>query len=197
MKSFDSQSLHPKAGLGCSNARLYLYTPHRPPLGEYTKLTSFRPAQLGECSHIIRETGNHWRKIFSIFAKFTQALYYPGLTWQAVRDHYLFTESSAVAIVWQNGKANRSSHLVNNGYPEPVQKTVHLIGGQAFAESFDRKWAAPVTIGEQQKIIVSEEEEGLVVLSPYLDYRQFTNAMIADLLPVLQSRLATEPVAPD
>ncbi len=171
------------AGLGCAKASLLLYTPHRPPLTRYQQLQGYQPAMPGECDQIIRETGNHWRKIFSIFAKLAQHLFYPNETWQAVRDTHLLTAGSHTGLVFQN-------RLVS-----PLQNattTLHIIGGQAFAESFEQTWRKPQRVAGNCKLQGSYEEEGAVYRTPYLDYRQFTNAMIADLLPELRAQIGEE-----
>ena len=55
-------------GLGNDNANIIFYIRNRPPLKTYQNLNSVKPLIPGEVSHICQETGNHWRKVFNIYA---------------------------------------------------------------------------------------------------------------------------------
>lgn len=158
-------------GLGDKQATLCLYTPHRPPLPRYRDLAGFSPAPPGETRAVIAETGNHWRKIFSIFAKLHTALSRPTENgngeakeqrWQTVRDEQLFTAGSGTALLFEN-------RLL------PVKDAVHIIGGKDWAARFDLP--PTVAIDPEGRL----QHTGNCYLTPYLDYRQFPNALI-DLL---------------
>ncbi|ABC28346.1 conserved hypothetical protein [Hahella chejuensis KCTC 2396] len=156
-------------GIGDSRPLLILYTPHRPPMPQYEQMEGYRCGIPGETEVIIKETGNHWRKIFSIFAKITQGVLFPEEDWRAVRDRRLFTEGGATALLFQQ-------HLLET--PTDHQPPLHFIGGQQFAEGFSTLSQTPQALEEDGRIL----RAGNVYLTPYLDYRQFPNALIATLL---------------
>jgi len=56
-------------GLGNKNAVIHVYIQNIPPLEEYQKLANCRPMQQNEINAIVQSTGNHWRKIFNVYAK--------------------------------------------------------------------------------------------------------------------------------
>ena len=56
-------------GLGNANATLSVYIENTPPIEQYQTLSICRPMQSNEIASIARETGNHWRKIFNVYAK--------------------------------------------------------------------------------------------------------------------------------
>ena len=64
-----NKTLLPLAGLGIMNADLKVYINNRPPVEQYQQLTTVMALQKGEVLEIGRLTGNHWRKIFNVFAK--------------------------------------------------------------------------------------------------------------------------------
>ena len=61
-------------GLGVQEAALQVYIANRPPLPEYEMLSKLQPMQPGDIARIAAETGNHWRKIFNVYAKLVFAL---------------------------------------------------------------------------------------------------------------------------
>ncbi|WLQ11776.1 hypothetical protein O5O45_18780 [Hahella aquimaris] len=169
-------------GIGDSRPLLILYTPHRPPMPQYEQMEGYRGGIPGETEVIIKETGNHWRKIFSIFAKIAQGLLFPEEDWRVVRDRRLFTEGGATALLFQQ----RLLDLQTENRP-----ALHIIGGQQFSEGFSTLPQTPQALQEESRIL----RAGNVYLTPYLDYRQFPNALIATLLADIerQGLWATKP----
>lgn len=152
----------PPIGLGCHQPVLCLYTPHRPPLPRYQRQRSYRVARPGETARIIAETGNHWRKILSIFAKIYCQLFSPPEPWQKVRDQHLLTGGSRTALLWQ-------TQLL------PAEGAIHIIGGRDFAAGFE---LPPSTARAVDGMSGKITAYGHCYLTPYLDYRQFPNALI-------------------
>lgn len=153
--------MSPIIGLGCQQPLLCLYTPHRPPLPNYQRQRGYRAANQGETAQIIAETGNHWRKILSIFAKIYCQLFCPSERWQEVRDRRLLTRGSRTALLWQ-------SQLL------PAEGAIHVVGGMDFAASFELPTLLGQPVDDEGRITAF----GHCYLTPYLDYRQFPNALI-------------------
>lgn len=156
--------------MGCAEPLLCLYTPHRPPLEQCKNLNGYRPAYPGETAQIIAETGNHWRKIFTIFAKIYTELICPDKRWQEVRDQRLFTENSHSALLFQDSIL-------------PIEQGIHIIGGKDFAAGFTLPTQQGQCIDDAGKVLAY----GNCYLTPYLDYRQFPNALIDQLVAHLQN----------
>ncbi len=75
-------------GLGDEKAHVRVYIANRPPLSDYLELAECRPMVIGEIARIAQETGNHWRKIFNVYAKLMAEYRSEAMTstWQAWRD---------------------------------------------------------------------------------------------------------------
>lgn len=67
-KKFEIQSS--KVGFGSKNAAVKIYIANRPPIDDYPYLRELRGLAAGEISHIVKNTSNHWRKAFNVYAKF-------------------------------------------------------------------------------------------------------------------------------
>lgn len=164
-------------GLGGPDPRLCLYTPQCPPLPEYQHLSGYRAAAAGEIPALIAASGNHWRKIFSIFAKLYGALYLPDKRWQEVRDRHLFSAQS------------RSAWLPHSQLL-PGPQRLHIIGGKDFGSAFGPAHSSRTKLDPEGRLEVS----GNCIFTPYLDYRQFPNALIDTLVEHLRDN-TTDPSA--
>lgn len=170
-----------RVGLGSDTARLNVYIANRPPLERYKNLGSCIPLGLGEIAHIAKETGNHWRKIFNVYAKLVyglderiQSLPKPKRSalnlsfgslqyerWQSYRDAALLQFGSDTALWF-------SPHLDLNR--ESSQgKNIHLIMGRQYAASLDLP-----RMDVYDRDFAVNWEQGLIV-TPYFDYRQLSN----------------------
>ncbi|BDQ66548.1 hypothetical protein ACE02Y_10335 [Shewanella xiamenensis] len=130
-------------------------------------------------AELIALNGNHWRKIFTIMAKICA----PSEDWRDYRDNLLLKQQQMLLI-----GANALSPHAN----------IHIVCGQAaatalgiVAESHIATDALQIT--EQQLMQDSQAKLqdvtammqsqsrhlSCVLLTPYLDYRQYSNALIA------------------
>ncbi|BFM16186.1 hypothetical protein R50073_23690 [Maricurvus nonylphenolicus] len=163
-------------GLGDSNFRLAIYIENRPPLDEYQNLMSLRPMQSGEISHIAQSTGNHWRKIFNVYAKLIDQLWPSAYnSWQDYRDHKLLQAGSQLALLFSKPDIS-------------VAGRIHVIAGKGYAAKLGydiEKLSQPVVEGGKDFGV--SVDQSLIVI-PYLDYRQLSNAKI-DLLVELIGQL--------
>lgn len=119
-----------------------------------------RPPQLPSTLSVpalIDLNGNHWRKILTILAK----LCAPGDDWRAYRDRGLLQRREAICF---------EPRL----RPRPAR---HLVAGKA---NWSRLGLAPAgfeALDAQQRLW----RRGELYLTPYFDYRQFPNALVARL----------------
>lgn len=152
-----------------TDKKLILYTATRPPMARFADCESLSLAS-GEVCEIIAECGNHWRKIFSIFAKLSFALVeHDCKTWQEYRDLVLLTEQGSELIVFEH-------HLV-----EAPADAIHFISGQKHFAEFDLNDFSP--LDDDAKVL----ENGQILQTPYFDYRQLNNALIEQLVAYCQS----------
>lgn len=163
-------------GLGDKDFVLAIYIENRPPLEEYQVLNHLKPMQPGEISHIAQATGNHWRKIFNVYAKLIDQLWATKhSSWQDYRDQELLQSGSRVALLFSKPEFSRKG-------------CIHLIAGKSYAAKlgFDiDKLDQPVVEGGRD---FGLQPDHSLIITPYLDYRQLSNAKI-DLLVELIGQL--------
>lgn len=161
------------AGLGDAAYRLAFCIANRPLLDHYPALNSIQPLAPGELRHIVANTSNHWRKLFSVYAKFLYALgpqsHWPA-RWQDYSDSHLLQAGSGTALLFT---------------PPPLDgQRLHIIAGKTWAAALDLpplEWQdAHFAVNAAHKLIVS----------PYLDYRQLSNERIERLAQLV---LAIDP----
>jgi len=154
-------------GLGNPEARLKVYIANRPPLNEYLSLDACHYLVAGEVKRIADETGNHWRKIFNVYAKLLHKLDHNGFAdWRNLRDEQLLQHGCDHALLFSapQPEDNSSIHLVMaKGYAEqlPLNNLVWLDN--------DFGW------NPAEKLIVC----------PYFDYRQLSDVKIERLVKLL------------
>lgn len=138
-------------------------------------------------AELIALNGNHWRKIFTIMAKICAH----GEDWRHYRNNLLLKKHQMLLI----GADSLSPHA-----------SFHLVCGQAAATSFGIAVDSNIATDAQQTALqllhasqgklqdVTTIMQGQypyanhVLLTPYLDYRQYSNALIA----LTRSHLQTE-----
>jgi len=160
-----------RCGLGDINARFNVYIANRPPLDEYQYLVGMQSMMDGDIARIAQQTGNHWRKIFNVYAKLVFALNSQGfVTWQLYRDAFLLRENSNQALLFSE--------------PDLSQPGLHLVMGRTYAKTLplDAKLAAV-----DADFQIDKNKRLLVV--PYFDYRQLSNEKL-ERLQVLIGSLA-------
>jgi len=95
-------------GLGAENSAIKIYIANRPPFDDYLFLADLRGLVPGEISHIVKNTSNHWRKVFNVYAKFLFDFYTQhdarkinlAASWQEYRDLLLFQANSHEALLF-------------------------------------------------------------------------------------------------
>ncbi len=162
-------------GLGNPEAQLSVYIENIPPLGQYQNLKVCRPMQAGEIQMIAEQTGNHWRKIFNIYAKLIFELYsMPEKSWQIFRERELLQQNSN-----QNLLFNLSSEAILKNI---TTKNITIIMGKTYATklgfSESCHWLSPdFAININKRLIIC----------PYFDYRQLSNIKISKLCQLIKS----------
>jgi hypothetical protein len=179
------------AGLGYEHAEFVIHIANRPPLDEYNALDKIRPMEKGEIAYIASSTGNHWRKIFNVYAKLFYALKYenrctnnsdtnPYSSWQNFRDENLLQAHSNTALVFSNPKIQFSNNL------NPSSKTIHYIAGKTYAAEFEHI----NLISHNSDFSICKSKQ--CTAGPYLDYRQLSNLRIEKLVSLIQSLSTTQ-----
>lgn len=187
-------SSHPMIGLGNINITnglsVCVYTANRPPIEPYTQQTDLMPIVSDEIYNIAQLTGNHWRKVFNVYAKlmftffellnkrsvmleashpFTRALECPS--WQAYRDTQLL-------------QANSQSTLLFSLPDIQAINTVHIVMGKGYAEQLGYPCVEPYTVDHQHQDFAVYAHQNLIVC-PYFDYRQLSNIKIEALVELM------------
>ncbi|AWL11593.1 hypothetical protein HMF8227_01112 [Saliniradius amylolyticus] len=163
------------SGLGDDEPDLIIYVAMAPPLGNSPVV--FHPAARGELHSIGQACGNGWRKIFNVYAKLVFALKDIGMDltqgaerWQDYREQTLLQAGSGTALVF--------------GAPRPCYRpqAVEIIAGRQHARTMDA--LAPLGLVWLDPAFAVNQSERLVV-SPFLDYRQLSNAKIERLAQIM------------
>lgn len=172
-----------------------VYIANRPPMPPYDIADDCAPMLPGDIAAIAQYTGNHWRKVFNVYAKimyeFMQALQTRAVlrgdsqhlitalqsygTWQAYRDHQLLQANSATALL----------------FSEPIidsNNTLHIIMGKGYAQQLGFDYQAPYLIEHQHADFACYNDQK-VILCPYFDYRQLSNEKISTLVGIMLSLL--------
>ncbi|MEH6625718.1 MAG: hypothetical protein V7739_04690 [Motiliproteus sp.] len=139
--------------IGSPNPGLILYLPNPP----------IRPSieQPIDIPELIALNGNHWRKIFTIFAK----LGAPRADWRQYRDNDLLKRKEAICF------GDTLVHI----------NARHIVAGKASWERLGLDQIDFDSLDDQQRVW----KQGNVFLTPYPDYRQFPNELIEQLKPFL------------
>lgn len=160
-----------------------VFMANRPPLAEYQNVAETCALSFGEIARVTAETGNHWRKVFNVYAKFIYSL---GLvadnhdvlrykTWQQYRDNKLLQADSQTQLHFDHQGLSRVLANTDGG-------AVRIVMGKAFAERvlsnsqltwLDTHFAINAELG--------------IIVCPYFDYRQLSNARIEVLVSLVMS----------
>jgi len=180
-------------GLGSAGAQLNVYIANRPPLERYENLNGFTALGPGEITNVAKETGNHWRKIFNVYAKLVYGLdekieytlcqkkaaacFNFGSqghdSWQSYRDAALLQAGSDTAL-WFSQKLNLSQGSSSG-------QSLHLVMGRQYAASL----VLPAMVAFDADFSVNREWR--VIVAPYFDYRQLSNKKLEVLVGLLVS----------
>jgi Family of unknown function (DUF6942) len=158
-----------RCGLGDINARFNVYITNRPPLDEYQYLAGMQPLLEGDIARIALQTGNHWRKIFNVYAKLVFALKTEGFaTWQLYRDTFLLRGNSNQALLFSE--------------PDLSQAGLHIVMGRTYAKALQLD-ATLIAVDADFQI---DKNKRLLVV-PYFDYRQLSNEKLLRLQALIGS----------
>jgi len=163
-----------------------VYLANRPPLAEYLKAEVIDQLPMGEIQRIAKETGNHWRKIFNVYAKLVyclaeithHSLLQCHASWQDYRDQSLLQHGSETELHLASAVIDETDSVETDS----ANTRVHIVMGKSFSEQIlagtELEWLdKDFAINRQQKIIVC----------PYFDYRQLSNIKIQTLAELIVS----------
>ncbi len=159
-------------GLGNPDAKLVFYIRNRPPMPTYENLTRVKALMTGDIANICLEAGNHWRKIFNVYAKLLFELQPRQFSsWQHLRDNSLLQAESAHCLLFSVPRL-----AATHGTAITHVKQLHIIIGKGYAEqlglSQDCTWLSDD--------FAINQKSG-VIICPYFDYRQLSNKKINQL----------------
>ncbi len=187
-------TLSDECGLGCSGARLRVYGAKPPPMAEYQALQQVEPLMHGQIQQIASHCGNGWRKVFNVYAKLVFALpapWQPQLhgcsTWQAWRDRYLLQAQSQTSLLF-SAPLLGGDKPCNGANPYGGANGVaslHLIAGRQHARALraSGELSVPLTWLDDEFAINTEHA---LLVCPYFDYRQLSDAKIARVAQLVQ-----------
>lgn len=159
-------------GLGSPTYRLGVYIGNFPDSPSLADLQSVRPAHEGEVVDIIAQTGNHWRKVFSLCAKINFALWPSNeACWQGCRDAELFQSDSKMALLC-------SSPVI------PQENELQLVLGKQYCQQCFPQQPFLQTV-EGFPMHPTEN----IIQTPYFDYRQLSNLRLEALVRTIKTRM--------
>lgn len=166
-----------KVGLGNPQGNIQVYIENIPPLAQYQNLSNCRALAEGEIAQIAQLTGNHWRKVFNVYAKFAFELNLNKekshfKTWQEFREQSLLQKSSNEMLWFSKPTHKQLSRLGT---------IIHIIMGKQYANKLNFahqcQWLSPsFAINESHNMIIC----------PYFDYRQLSNVKITQLCQLVK-----------
>ncbi|WP_448569331.1 DUF6942 family protein [Thalassotalea ganghwensis] len=160
-------------GLGNPHARISVFTQNRPPIAPYKDMEDCRYFTQNEVFYIGQATGNHWRKVFNVYAKLLFEIDSNGYqTWQELRDQRLLQPECDHSLCF-----SKPSAIPGNDH-------VQIIMGKGYAQELSLaeqcQWLSPY---------IAINEASRTLISPYFDYRQLTNERIRQLAKLVNRLL--------
>ena len=158
-------------GFGSRHFSIAMYIANRPDFAHYPKLAKLQPLGNGEIRHIIAHTGNHWRKIFNVYAKFMAALKSVdssvSVDWRHYRDNYLLQSHSDEVLLFSPPDFN-------------ALNTVHIVAGKTYAAQLQL-----TSIVWLDRYFAVDPARRLIVCT-YPDYRQLSDQRIKQLIQLVR-----------
>lgn len=161
-------------GFGDKHAHVLVYIANRPPMEQYTTLTTLLPLAKAQINSINQACGNGWRKVFNVYAKVLFALpseYYSFAkkadSWQEFRDNSLLQKNSNTALLFS------APNLAE-------QDCIHIITGRTYAKEMINRGMLACQLEWLDDEFAIDKANKLIVC-PYFDYRQLSNIKIARL----------------
>jgi hypothetical protein len=166
-------------------ACINVYIANRPPMDQYEHLSTLESLSSGDIFNIAHQTGNHWRKIFNVYAKFMYGLLLtpPGpfktinpeniSRWQQYRDEILLQSFSDCTLLF-----SQPNFIHTNA------ASVHIIMGKVHASElgWDRDTNKELTVLDRDFAICPSKK---LIICPYFDYRQLSNLKIERLVKLI------------
>lgn len=164
-----------QSGLGDpSESQINVYIANRPPLDEYDSIDGVIPMKPSEIYSISQLTGNHWRKVFNVYAKFIYELWdiknYKD--WQSYRDERLLQTGSKVRLLFSRPCLDETNKI-------------HIVMGKQYAEKLGLSELTHEGMVRIDKDFAIHKNKCLIVC-PYFDYRQLSNEKITRLVKMVQ-----------
>lgn len=184
-------------GIGDVACQLAVYIGNVPPVEKYQQFETLVPAAKGDLAQLVHQTGNHWRKIINIYAKLGFLLNTAGYSsWQAYRDGFLLCEGSQQALLFDKqivtDPKNCISLICGKTHAQELLDEKGLIDGGDFVdggELVDRnKFVGKSALRWIDADFAIDEGRRLIVC-PYFDYRQLSNAKLDTLVDIVQPML--------
>ncbi|WP_226662121.1 DUF6942 family protein [Microbulbifer aggregans] len=141
--------------LGSPCPSLVLYLPHRPNGLEEL-------LQIPDAGMLMDNNSNHWRKIVTLLAKVAS----PTAEWRGFRDRELFQRT---ALCFAPRLMDISAW--------------HWIGGKDNLERFNIDGLNPVPLQGTPTVAIDSKRQ--ILLTPYPDYRQLSNATVSQIRAAL------------
>ncbi len=163
-----------RIGFGDKAATLNVYLENRPPLPQYQQLATHQAISAGEIHQISEQTGNHWRKIFNVYAKLIFELTQPNYrTWQDYREQELLQAGSKTGLWFSPIHIKNTNASLNND--------IHIIMGKTYATKLG--------YAEQCHWLSTDfalSKSLRMIICPYFDYRQLSNIKITQLCALIK-----------
>lgn len=157
------------SGLGDRSPLLVVCAPHSPPNIQSDHSRRVQPLTGNHLNQLIQAGGNHWRKIFNLYAKLLHGLTPLEPDWQTCREQRLLQTGSACALVFEQ-----------KWIPEPGQ--LCIVMGQTYGRSLG--WLANDQVLPAEHPFAQHPEQAVIV-TPYFDYRQLSNARLTSLVQLI------------
>lgn len=164
-----------------------VFIANRPPLDIYQQRNNLLLMECGEIDEIARLTGNHWRKIFNVYAKIMFALLSSNKclttdisSWQTYRDKILLQHNSATALLFSKPYIQLETDLKSK-----QDNVVNIVMGKQYAASLglDREHNKELIIIDNDFAISKSNN---IIICPYFDYRQLSNIKIDHLIKLIK-----------
>ncbi len=201
-------------GLGDSQYLIAACIDKRPAFMHLEQLEGWQGMVDGEIAAIGNACGNGWRKVFNVYAKLLWALakdpviakaLRPALSsvasfdrWQDYRDACLLRSDSGTALLFSEpcfSEHTSSGSVLSEAGPAlkvPGERAetqpLHIIMGRGYGKALACKAEAPFSL-EWLNDAFAIDRHRRVIVSPYFDYRQLSDARIDTLVGLVKSLL--------
>ena len=153
--------------------QIWVWCEHCPLMAPYDEIEDTLPVVAGDLLAIGHFTGNHWRKIFNVYAKSVFSIYQgQASTWQQYRDNELLQKNSGTRLIWQ-------SRDFLGGPPQ----VLHWVMGKQYASQLGLE---PRSGTRRVNNDFAVNHELNCVITPYFDYRQLSNIKMEQLVQLIR-----------